>query len=132
MARFGAPDGLADSRAAACRRIAEAVAAEPFMVAGTGRYCTEVMTVTGRAALVKTGAEGVFCAALPEYGLGVALKCDDGATRASEIMMSALLRHVGVLTPEMERQLAARILTPLENRNGIHVGDVRPTAVFGG
>jgi len=131
MARFGAPDRLADSRAAACRRIAEAVAAEPFMVAGTGRYCTEVMTVTGRAALVKTGAEGVFCAALPEYGLGVALKCDDGATRASEIMMSALLRHVGVLTPEMERQLAARILTPLENRNGIHVGDVRPTAVFG-
>ena len=65
MARFGAPDDLPETRAAACRRIAEAVAAEPFMVAGTGRYCTEVMTVTGRSVLLKTGAEGVFCAAIP-------------------------------------------------------------------
>jgi L-asparaginase II len=132
MARFGAPDDLPETRAAACRRIAEAVAAEPFMVAGTGRYCSEVMAVTGRSVLLKTGAEGVFCASLPEYGLGVALKCDDGATRASEIMMSAVLRHIGALTEEMEQKLVRRIVTPLENRNGIHVGDVRPTAAFDG
>lgn len=130
MARFGAPDDLPETRAAACRRIAQAVAAEPFMVAGTGRYCTDMMTVTGRAVLLKTGAEGVFCAAIPEYGLGVALKCDDGATRAAEIMMSAVLRHIGVLTEEMEAKLARRIVMPLENRNGIHVGDVRSTAAF--
>jgi len=130
MARFGAPDDLPEARAAACRRISQAVAAEPFMVAGSGRYCSAVMAVTGRSVLLKTGAEGVFCASLPEYGLGVALKCDDGATRASEIMMSAVLRHIGVLTEEMEAKLARRIVTPLENRNGIHVGDVRPTAAF--
>lgn len=131
MARFGVPDDLPEARAAACRRIAEAMAAEPFMVAGTGRYCSEVMAVTGRSVLLKTGAEGVFCASLPQYGLGVALKCDDGATRASEIMMSAVLRHIGALTEEMEEKLARRIVTPLENRNSIHVGDVRPTAAFG-
>jgi len=131
MARFGAPDDMPEIRAAACRRIGNAVAAEPFMVAGTGRYCTEVMTVTGRAVLLKTGAEGVFCAAIPEYGLGVALKCDDGATRAAQIMMSAVLRHIGVLTEEMEAKLSRRIVMPLENRNGIHVGDVRPMAAFG-
>ncbi len=130
MARFGAPNDLPDSRAAACRRIAQAAAAEPFMVAGTGRYCTEVMTATGPVVLLKTGAEGVFCAAIPEYGLGVALKCDDGATRAAEIMMSAVLRHIGVLTEEMEAKLARRITMPLENRNGMHVGDVRPAEVF--
>lgn len=130
MARFGAPQDLPDARAAACRRIAAAMAAESFMVAGTGRYCTDVMVATGGSALVKTGAEGVFCAALPEYGLGVALKCDDGGTRAAEIMMSAILRHVGVLTEEMERKLARRIVIPLENRNGIHIGDVRPAAAI--
>jgi len=130
MARLGAPDDLPDTRAAACRRIADAMAAEPFMVAGTGRYCTEVMTATGRAVLVKTGAEGVFFAAIPEYGLGVALKCDDGATRAAEIMMSAVLRHIGVLTEETEAKLARRITMPLENRNGIHVGDVRAATVL--
>ena len=130
MARFAAPDELPEHRAAACRRIAEAVAAEPLMIAGSGRYCTEVMQVTGRQVLLKTGAEGVFCAALPEYGLGVALKCDDGATRAAEIMMLAVLRHIGVLTAEMEAKLAARITAPVTNRNGEHIGDVVATAEF--
>lgn len=132
MARFGAPDDLPPERAAACRRIAAAVAAEPFMVAGTGRYCTEVMRVTGRAVLLKTGAEGVFCAALPDYGLGVALKCDDGATRAAEVMMSAVLREVGVLTEAMEAALADRIAVPVTNRNGAHVGDVTAAAAWAG
>jgi len=131
MARFGAPDDLAPARAAACRRIAAAMAAEPFMVAGTGRYCTAVMRATGGAALVKTGAEGVFCAAFPEYGLGAALKCDDGAKRAAEVMMSALLRHVGVLTEKMEAALADWITVPVTNRNGVRVGEIRATAAFG-
>lgn len=130
MARFGAPDGLPAARAAACRRIAAAMAAEPFMVAGTGRYCTEIMRVTGPSVLVKTGAEGVFCAALPDYGLGVALKCDDGATRAAEVMMSAVLRHVGALSEEMEAALAARITVPVTNRSGAHVGDVMAAAAW--
>jgi L-asparaginase II len=132
MARFGAPDDLPPARAAACRRIAEAVAAQPFMVAGTGRYCTEVMRVTGRAALVKTGAEGVFCASLPDYRLGVALKCDDGTKRAAEVMMSAVLRHIGVLTRDMEAKLADWITVPVTNRNGAQVGDIRATGVFKG
>jgi L-asparaginase II len=125
MARFAAPDDLPESRAAACRRIAGAVAAEPYMVAGKGRHCTALMEITGRTALVKTGAEGVFCAALPEHGLGVAVKCDDGAWRASEIMITAVLRHLGVLTKEMEAQLADLIATPVMNARGAHVGDVR-------
>lgn len=131
MARFAAPDDLPESRAAACRRIADAVAAEPYMVAGKGRHCTALMEITGRRALVKTGAEGVFCAALPEHGLGVALKCDDGAWRASEIMITAVLRHLGVLTEAMEAQLADLIATPVKNARGAHVGEVRPAEGFG-
>ncbi len=131
MARFGAPDELSDSRAAACRRIARAMTAEPFMVAGTGRYCTEIIQATNGAALVKTGAEGVFCAALPQFGLGVALKCDDGAKRAAEIMLSAVLRHIGVLDDAMEAKLAGRITAPVTNRSGRHTGEVRITAIIG-
>ena len=40
---------------------------------------------------MKTGAEGVFCAALPAQGLGIALKCDDGAARAAEVVMAAVI-----------------------------------------
>ena len=50
----------------------------------SGRFCTSVMERFGQRVFVKTGAEGVFCAALPEQGLGLAVKCDDGAGRAAD------------------------------------------------
>ena len=48
------------------------------MVAGTGRFDTRVMERLGERVFCKVGAEGVFCAALPSLGLGVAIKIDDG------------------------------------------------------
>ena len=64
---------------------------EPFYVAGTGQFGTDAMSLLGGAALVKSGAEGVFCAAVPEQGIAIALKCDDGASRAAESMVAATL-----------------------------------------
>src|ERR1043166_5535413 len=84
FARFGTGRGLGEQRAKAAARLRAACAAQPYFVAGTGRFCTEIMTLFGPRVLVKTGAEGVFCGALPEQGLGIALKCEDGATRAAE------------------------------------------------
>ena len=65
--------------------------AEPFFVAGTGRADTVLMQAAPGRIFVKTGAEGVYCAAVPELGLGIALKCDDGAGRAAEAMVAAVL-----------------------------------------
>ena len=42
------------------------MAKHPFMVAGTGRFDTKVMEALGERAFVKGGAEGVYCAALPD------------------------------------------------------------------
>jgi L-asparaginase II len=96
------------------------------MVAGSGRFCTDVMMLLGARAFVKTGAEGVFCAALPEQGLGIALKCADGASRASEVMMAALIAK---LLPMDEAEAAKfdRFVRPvMKNWNGITVGHLRP------
>lgn len=82
-------------RAGAAKRLREAVAANPFMVAGTGRYDTTVMNNFETRAFIKMGAEGVMIAALPEPGLGFAIRTDDGANRAAEVSMSALLHHFG-------------------------------------
>ena len=49
------------------------------------------MSLLGARAFTKTGAEGVFCAALPEQGLGIAVKADDGAGRAAEVMIATLI-----------------------------------------
>lgn len=128
FARIADPKDLPEARAAAVTRIRAAVAANPFMIAGTGRFCTEVMQILGARAFVKTGAEGVFCAALPEYGLGIALKCDDGATRGAETMMAALLRQIGVIE-EADMDAMQPWLNPqLKNRADRIVGDIRPAA----
>ena len=55
--------------------------------------------------VVKTGAEGVYCAALPEQGLGIALKCDDGGTRAAEVAMAAAIARFLPLSSEERANL---------------------------
>ena len=123
FARFGTGVGWHPDRAAAAVRIRMAVAEHPFMVAGTNRFDTEVMQALGARAFTKTGAEGVYCAALPDLGLGIAVKCDDGAGRAAEVATATLLRRfLGEGVPE------ARILPVLRNWNGIEVGALRPVA----
>ena len=74
------------------------------------------------AALVKSGAEGVFCAAMPGQGLGIALKCDDGAQRAAEAMMAAVLAR---LLPEAGPALRRWTNAPVRTRRGAQVGEVR-------
>jgi L-asparaginase II len=126
FARFGSGVGLAPERAKAAARLRAACAAYPWHVAGTGRFCTEIMLRLGARVFVKTGAEGVYCAALPEQGLGIAVKCDDGAGRAAEVMMAATLARL--LPAGTERAALEPFVRPvLRNWNGIAVGTIRPT-----
>ena len=69
----------------------------------------------------------MFCAALPEYGLGVALKCDDGAARGSQYMLTAVLQRIGALNDEIAAHLDTIVTVPIENCNGAPVGLVRPS-----
>ena len=130
FARMATGRGLAPQRAAAARRIVEACMAEPFFVAGTDRADTRMMEFGKGRVFTKTGAEGVFCAALPEHGLGIALKCDDGATRAAETMVASVL--AGLLKDDEELASGLRsIASPvLKNWNGIEVGAVRPAGAL--
>lgn len=131
FARFGTGTGLGPERQKAARRIRTAVAAHPFMVAGTGRFDTALMQALRERAFVKVGAEGVYCAALPELGLGVALKCDDGAGRAAEVVMAALVARFLPLS-EAEAAAVDRLARPeLKNWNGRLVGGLRPAAALG-
>ena len=122
MARLANPDGLAPDRAAACRRVFGAMAAHGRMVAGRGRFDTRAIEAGSGAFVVKTGAEGVYVAAME--GLGVALKIDDGAKRASETAMAAILGHLGVL--DGIRTLDPYLDGTVLSRPGDRVGAVRP------
>jgi L-asparaginase II len=130
FARMGTGRGLSPERAAAARRLFAAGWASPFHVAGTGRFCTEAMRLLSRRLFIKTGAEGVFCASLPDEGLGIALKCEDGATRASEAMVAAVIARFLPLSDE-ERAAMARWANPeIRNWRGIRTGEVRLASGF--
>jgi L-asparaginase II len=128
MARFGRADALPDHRAAAALRIRQAMVSHPFMVAGSGRFGTEALRVLGRSVCLKTGAEGVFMAALPDLGLGLALKIMDGAGRAAEVAVLRLLDRLGVLDAGQRHRLAGFATAPVTNRAGDTVGEIRIAA----
>jgi L-asparaginase II len=132
FARFGTGHGLAPARARAAARLRAACARKPWYVAGTGRFCTEITGLLGERLLAKTGAEGVFCAALPQLGFGIALKCDDGAGRAAEAIMATLIAHL--LRPDDRTDaVLARFGAPvLRNWNGMDVGALRVTEAISG
>jgi L-asparaginase II len=121
--RFASGEKLSPERREAAQRIIAAVAAHPYMVAGNKRFCTRLMEAVPRA-FVKTGAEGVFCAAVPHAGLGIALKCDDGAHRASETVVAAVLASLDVWTDEELGRLRSFAEVELKNWRKFNVGRV--------
>ena len=72
------------------------------------------------------GSRGVFCAALPQQGLGIALKISDGAGRAADVAMGALLVRLGMLDPAQAAALEAVLRPPIKNVVGQVVGQLRP------
>ncbi|MTH97985.1 asparaginase [Roseibium sp. RKSG952] len=128
FAVFGTGEGLDPERASAAERLYEACVNEPYMVAGTDRFCTTVMDAFRGRVLVKTGAEGVFCASIPELGYGVALKCDDGSTRAAQVMMATVLEMMLDLNDAEAKMLDSVVNPVVKTRLGVAVGEIRPHA----
>ena len=128
FARAGTGVGLRDGQARAARWLRAAVAQAPFMVAGSGRFDTRVMERLGERVFCKVGAEGVYCAALPEAGLGVAIKIDDGNNaRAAEVVMAALIERLVRLDDAERTFMHGFSDVPLSNWNGLEVGRLRAT-----
>jgi len=125
MAGFARPDeAFSGVRVSSAARLRDAMIAHPFLVAGEKRACTAIMEAAGGKAAVKTGAEGVFAAILPEAGVGIAVKIDDGSNRGSEAAICALLARFGALdhvSPVYRRYADA----PLLNRRDIDCGRLR-------
>src|SRR3989442_14984462 len=94
-ARLG-PDAGASHLAS---RIVEAMLRHPELIAGEGRPCTEMMRAHPARVITKVGAEGVYCALLPQERLGVALKVTDRPAVASALAMAAVIEERGIRPP---------------------------------
>jgi L-asparaginase II len=131
FARVATGRGLSSDHARAAQRLCAAVAAQPFMVGGTGRLDSTLMARFGTRVFCKVGAEGVYCAALPERGLGLALKMDDGNNaRAAEVVLAAALERLLTLNDADAQWLRGVSDAPQRNRQGIETGRLQATTAL--
>lgn len=111
--------GLPGDAEPAARRLVAAIRAHPFLIAGTGRLDTELIEASGGRVVPKVGAEGVYCAMIPDLRLGLALKVEDGATRALNPALLALLEETA---PGLAPGLDHHRRPSLRNTTGADVG----------
>ena len=129
MQSFAAARDAGDTRARAMARLRDAMAQHPELVAGEGRACTELMRAMGNRVAIKTGAEAVFVAMLPDQEIGIAVKIADGSTRAAEAVIVSLLSRFGALDaahPAAQKRLPA----VQKNWRGLEVGELRLASGF--
>lgn len=124
-ARFAKPVELSDSRKHAIYRLHQAITNEPLYIAGHGSVVSELNEVTKGSVLAKTGAEDVIIAALPEKGLGVAVKIADGGSRARSVALLTILDHLGALSTKDKDKLHTHLNPDIINSRGLVVGDIR-------
>ena len=103
-----------------------AVLSHPRHIAGDGRLETQIMQALPGLVFAKTGAEGGFGLALAEEKLGVALKIEDGSSRALGPAIIEVLQQLGLLTPEAREALAPRWRPVIRNHRQQEVGRLCP------
>ncbi len=124
MSAFSVASETGDARQKAMYRLTRAMATYPEMVAGEGRSCTELMRAMNGRVAMKTGAEAVFVAIVPEKKRGIAVKITDGGTRASEAVIAALLVRMGVLDAD-HPATKKRLNAVQKNWRGFETGIVK-------
>src|SRR5919199_1001681 len=107
-------------------RIMHAMVTRPFLVGGTDRFDSVLIEECEGCVVAKIGAEGVHTVAVPERGLGVALKVGDGAQRAQYPAVLRLLQLLEILPAELSPRLYEYMHRPVRNSRGEVVGEIRP------
>jgi L-asparaginase II len=131
FARVGTGNGLRAGHARAARRLRAAVARHPHLVGGQKRFDSVVMQRLGERVFCKVGAEGMYCAAVPDRGLGVAIKIDDGNNaRAAEVVMAAAIEALLPLADDEAVFMRGFSAATLRNWNGIEVGSLQATRLL--
>jgi L-asparaginase II len=125
VARLGAPAGVPEPLARAAARLVAAMRAHPEMVAGDGRFDTDLMRTAAGRIVAKGGAEGVHVVAVPELRLGVAVKVDDGSDRGYRLVVIEILRRLRLVSDAEAAGLAERQGQKTQkNFAGREVGDL--------
>lgn len=104
-------------------QVAGAMRAHPDLVAGERRSVTRLMRAVP-GLIAKDGAEGVYVAALAD-GRTVAVKVDDGALRAAEVVVASAVAHLVGEASDADLDAVADLALPDVEGGGAPVGELR-------
>lgn len=127
FARMATGEGLQPDIAAGARETFDAANQFPFMIRGTDTLDSDVMRAFDDQIMVKIGADGVFCGALRNEGIGFALKIDDGNLKVADVVVAALLEAGAKPTAEQQAILRHYSEHKLVNWRKIEVGKIVAT-----
>jgi L-asparaginase II len=119
------PKKLSSKIQEACATVIEAVSKHPFMVAGTKRYCTDMMRITAPRIIGKTGAESIFCMAMPRDKIGVCIKIDDGKMLPQYNVAQAFVEATGIFSRQELEPLHHYSEEPILNSNQYVSGRIK-------
>lgn len=124
------PEKLPPARAAACRRMIEAMAKHPYLIGGKDRFDTILIEASKGNIIGKIGAEGNYMAMIRDQGIALYMKTEDGAfERASYPVLGVLLQKLGAVDAAVDSVLARFTRPVLKNWKGLTIGKVVVTGV---
>lgn len=126
FARIADPSPIEPAVAGAISRLADAMVTHPEMVGGTDEFDTVLMQTAEGSLIGKAGAEGMYCIALRNEGIGIAIKIDDGNRRAAYPAAVEVIRQLGTLSAHQLEALERFRQPAIHNNKGDTVGELRP------
>lgn len=124
FARLAAPETLRPELTAAVRRVVSAMQANPVLIEGTGKFTSRLIEVGGGRLVAKSGAEGVFCAGSLPRALGLAVKGEDGSSRALPPVVLRAMEQAGLIGEAELEELSAFRAPAVRNNRGEAVGQI--------
>ncbi len=106
------------------KRIYDAMADAPEMLAGTEGFCSDLTRVARGKLVAKLGADGVYCIGVKDLAIGIALKIESGGVRCIPPVVMDLLKKLKLLDREQEMELERYKVLPNKNHLGDEVGQV--------
>jgi L-asparaginase II len=125
-ARITNPEDLENRYKKAISQVVGAMIDNPFMIAGTNGFCTDLIANTNGKLIGKIGAEGIYCVGIKEKNIGIAVKIEDGNMNMLPPVVMHVLKTLRVLSAEELNNLEKYIIMDNLNDSGKKVGEIKP------
>lgn len=129
-ANLASPQKYSGSRRRGIEEIQRAMVEYPELVAGTKRFTTDLLKVLGSKIIAKDGAESVFGIGIVPYGIGIAIKIEDGSERALAAVVMEVLKELHILDKDLLDPLSRYTTRTIKTWSGVVAGKIAPVRLF--